>query len=119
MTMLDESKSFGRVVGSLAGIRFEQDGKFFNGQKQQVDAEGNVLKSAKRAEPATPPAEPQEPAEPGEGEPAEPTEPAEPQEPAEPTPAEKKPAAKKPASRKKSEPADVKPLRDQVRDEQK
>ena len=99
MTMLDESKSFGRVVGSLAGIRFEQDGKLFNSQKQQVDAEGNVLKSAKSSAPATPPAEPAEPAEPA--------------------PAEKKPAEKKPASRKKSEPADVKPLRDQVRDDQK
>lgn len=43
MSMLDESRPFGRVVGSLEGIRYEQDGKFFNGQKMQIDAEGKPV----------------------------------------------------------------------------
>lgn len=118
MAKLDESKSFGKVFGSNAGIRYEQDGHFFDGLKREVDATGKVLaptkgaesKDAGTAEPVT-----QEPAskEPESGTP-EPAEPAEPKKAAAP-----KKAAPKKAPAKKSEPEGVKPMRDQVKDEQK
>lgn len=113
MSQLDESKPFGQVFGSTAGIRYEQDGCFYDGQKRQVDAQGKVLASAKgtkqkdegAAEPVT-----QEPAT-GATEPAQPAEPKQ--------AAQPKKAAPKKAPAKKSEPEGVKPMRDQVKDEQK
>ena len=118
MAKLDESKSFGKVFGSNAGIRYEQDGHFFDGLKREVDATGKVLAPTKGAESkdkgATEPVNP-EPATENTGTgTVEPTEPAEPKKAAAP-----KKAAPKKAPAKKSEPEGVKPMRDQVKDEQK
>ena len=90
MSRLDESKPFGQVFGGYAGIRYEQDGRLFNGQKQQVDAEGKVIAPTKGGEQAQESTKPEAPA--------------------------KAAAPKKPAS-KKSQPSGVKSMREQAQED--
>lgn len=48
MATFDENKPYGNVRGS-SGIRYEQDGYLFDGQKREVDVDGNPVKTAKKA----------------------------------------------------------------------
>lgn len=45
MPAFDESKPYGTVRGR-SGIKYEQDGRFFNARKEQVDADGQPPKSS-------------------------------------------------------------------------
>jgi hypothetical protein len=45
--MLDRSRPFGTVTGRASnGARYEQDGKQFNGDEQEIDGKGNVIEPA-------------------------------------------------------------------------
>lgn len=48
MAAFDENKPYGSVRGS-SGVRYEQDGRFFNAQKQEVSIDGSPVKAAKKA----------------------------------------------------------------------
>lgn len=43
MPVLNEQKPFGYVCGSQRGIAYEQDGKFFDALKRQIDEDGNLV----------------------------------------------------------------------------
>lgn len=48
MAAFDEAKPYGTVRGS-SGVRYEQDGRFFNAQKEEVGIDGAPVKTAKKA----------------------------------------------------------------------
>lgn len=47
MAKLDKSKDYGTIGGTYGIARFEQDGKYFCIEGNELDGEGNPLKSSK------------------------------------------------------------------------
>lgn len=46
MNTLNTNRRFGVVRGSKSGAAYEQDGKFFDAQKREIDLDGNLVKAA-------------------------------------------------------------------------
>lgn len=44
--MLDESKPFDLIYASKKGIKYHQEGKYFNGRKQRVNLDGEYVMSS-------------------------------------------------------------------------